>query len=197
ISDNESSIVVAMGGATEASIWSNYLNVPKEIPNEWISIPYGNPLENQVYRVIDEFGRICPNYVKGELTIGGVGVAKCYHGDEELTNKKYFEQDGVRWYRTGDNGRIWNNGTIEFLGRKDTQVKVKGHRIELGEIEDVIRRHESVDSAIVDFIEKETGKQLVAFVKMNKKYHKNSDNVGQKEIDTSIVVIPDGLMSNK
>lgn len=197
ISDNESSIVVAMGGATEASIWSNYLNVPREIPNEWISIPYGNPLENQVYRVIDEFGRICPNYVKGELTIGGVGVAKCYHGDEKLTNKKYFEQDGVRWYRTGDNGRIWNNGTIEFLGRKDTQVKVKGHRIELGEIEDVIRRHESVDSAIVDFIEKETGKQLVAFVKMNKKYHKNSDNVGQKEIDTSIVVIPESKSENE
>lgn len=191
------SIVVAMGGATEASIWSNYLDVPREIPKDWISIPYGKPLKNQVYRVVDEFDRICPNYVKGELLIGGVGVAKCYHGDEELTNKKYFEQDGIRWYRTGDNGRIWNNGTIEFLGRKDTQVKVKGHRIELGEIEDAIRRHESVDSAIVDFIEKETGKQLVAFVKMNKKHHKNNDNVGQKEMDKSIIVIPESKSENK
>ncbi|MDU5262782.1 MAG: AMP-binding protein, partial [Clostridium celatum] len=94
-------------------------------------IPYGRPLKNQVYRVVDELGRICPNYVKGELLIGGVGVAKCYHGDEDLTNNKYFEEDGLRWYRTGDNGRFWNDGTIEFLGRKDTQVKIKGHRIDL------------------------------------------------------------------
>lgn len=139
ISEKENSIVVAMGGATEASIWSNYLNVPRQIPKDWISIPYGRPLKNQVYRVVDELGRICPNYVKGELLIGGVGVAKCYHGDEELTNRKYFEEDGLRWYRTGDNGRFWNDGTIEFLGRKDTQVKIKGHRIELGEVESVLK----------------------------------------------------------
>ncbi|HEL1512241.1 TPA: AMP-binding protein, partial [Streptococcus equi subsp. equi] len=141
-------IVVAMGGATEASIWSNHLNVPRKIPKDWISIPYGRPLKNQVYRVVDEFGRICPNYVKGELLIGGVGVAKCYHGDEELTNKKYFEQDGMRWYRTGDNGRTWNDGIIEFLGRKDTQVKVKGHRIELGEIENALIVFENIKKAI-------------------------------------------------
>ncbi|MGR5590150.1 amino acid adenylation domain-containing protein [Peptoniphilus grossensis] len=139
ISEKENSIVVAMGGATEASIWSNYLNVPREIPKEWLSIPYGRPLKNQVYRVVDELGRICPNYVKGELLIGGVGVANCYHGDEDLTNRKYFEEDGLRWYRTGDNGRLWNDGTIEFLGRKDTQVKIKGHRIELGEVESVLK----------------------------------------------------------
>jgi len=148
-SKNINSIVVAMGGATEASIWSNYLNVPREIPKDWISIPYGRPLKNQVYRVVDEFCRICPNYVKGELLIGGVGVAKCYHGDEELTNKKYFEQDGIRWYRTGDNGRTWNDGTIEFMGRKDSQIKIKGYRIELGEIESSVDDLEYIDNAIV------------------------------------------------
>lgn len=149
ISENINSIVVAMGGATEASIWSNYLNVPRKIPKDWISIPYGRPLKNQVYRVVDEFDRICPNYVKGELLIGGVGVAKCYHGDEELTNKKYFEQDGIRWYRTGDNGRTWNDGTIEFMGRKDSQIKIKGHRIELGEIESSVDDLEYIDNTIV------------------------------------------------
>lgn len=112
--------------------------MPKTIPQDWISIPYGKALKNQAYRVVDELGRNCPNYVMGELLIGGVGVAKGYYGDRELTVKKFFKKDGIRWYKTGDNGRTWDDGTIEFLGRKDTQVKIKGHRIELGEIEDAI-----------------------------------------------------------
>lgn len=187
ISEKENSIVVAMGGATEASIWSNYLNVPREIPKDWISIPYGRPLKNQVYRVLDELGRICPNYVKGELLIGGVGVAKCYHGDEDLTNKKYFEEDGIRWYRTGDNGRFWNDGTIEFLGRKDTQVKIKGHRIELGEIEDAISKFDGVKKVVVDFIEKANSKNLVAFVKIDKDSDNFSTNRYLEKIDTSFI----------
>lgn len=187
ISEKENSIVVAMGGATEASIWSNYLNVPREIPKDWISIPYGRPLKNQVYRVLDELGRICPNYVKGELLIGGVGVAKCYHGDEDLTNKKYFEEDGIRWYRTGDNGRFWNDGTIEFLGRKDTQVKIKGHRIELGEIEDAISKFDGVKKVVVDFIEKANSKNLVAFVKIDKDSDNFSINRYLEKIDASFI----------
>ena len=166
ISKNDDSIVVAMGGATEASIWSNYLNVPRVIPKDWISIPYGRALKNQVYRVVDKFGRICPDYVKGELLIGGVGVAKCYHGDEELTRKKYFEKDGLKWYRTGDNGRIWSDGTIEFLGRKDTQVKVKGHRIELGEIENALISFEGVKRAIALIIKDGNVNKLVCFTEM-------------------------------
>ncbi|WP_058991277.1 non-ribosomal peptide synthetase [Anaerococcus rubeinfantis] len=187
ISEKENSIVVAMGGATEASIWSNYLNVPREIPKDWISIPYGKPLKNQVYRVVDELGRICPNYVKGELLIGGVGVAKCYHGDEDLTNRKYFEEDGLRWYRTGDNGRFWNDGTIEFLGRKDTQVKIKGHRIELGEVEDAISKFDGVEKVVVDFIEKANSKNLVAFVKVDKDSDNFSTNRYLEKIDTSFI----------
>ena len=59
--------------------------------------------------------------------------------------KKFFKKDGIRWYKTGDNGRRWDDGTIEFLGRKDTQVKIKGHRIELGEIEDAILGEIKID----------------------------------------------------
>lgn len=177
---NTDALIVGMGGATEASIWSNYLNVPREIPKDWISIPYGIPLKNQVYRVVDEFGRICPNYVKGELLIGGVGVAKGYHGDRELTDKKYFIDDGIRWYRTGDNGRTWNDGTIEFMGRKDTQVKVKGYRIELGEIEEAMRGFPDVDNVVVDYIGNDhAGKKLVSFVKM--KEISSSDTPIKKE----------------
>ena len=197
ISEYKNSFVVAMGGATEASIWSNHLDVPRIIPKEWISIPYGKSLKNQVYRVVDEIGRICPNYVKGELLIGGVGVAKCYHGDEELTKKKYFEEDGIRWYRTGDNGRTWNDGTIEFLGRKDTQVKIKGHRIELGEIEDAIRKYDGVDKVIVDFVERGWSKHLVAFVKSDLSAY---EAVGYSNLinnDFSFIVKPETSLINK
>ena len=180
ISECENSIVVAMGGATEASIWSNYLNVPRKIPEDWISIPYGKPLKNQVYRVVDELGRICPNYVKGELLIGGVGVAKCYHGDDELTGKKYFEEDGIRWYRTGDNGRTWNDSTIEFLGRKDTQVKIKGHRIELGEIEDALLSNPKIKNAISEIVDIGSNNQIVAFVEYSKSKDKSDISYGDE-----------------
>lgn len=159
--------VVAMGGATEASIWSNYLNVPKEIPNEWISIPYGKPLKNQIYRVIDGFGRICPNYVKGELWIGGVGLAKCYRGDHKLTNEK-FVKDKIRWYKTGYNGRIWQDATIEFLGRKDNQIKIKGYRIELGEIKSALKSIDFIDDAVVDVYSDYNGERhIVAYLEID------------------------------
>lgn len=60
---------------------------------------------------------------------------RCYLGDPELTAQRFRNIDGMRWYRTGDLGRFWPDGTIEFLGRADSQVKIRGHRIELGEIE--------------------------------------------------------------
>ena len=161
---SKNSLVVGMGGGTEASIWSNYINIPKEIPKNWISIPYGNALKNQVYRVVDGLGRICPNYVKGELLIGGVGVAKGYRGDKELTEKKFVESDGIKWYRTGDAGRTWNDGTIEFLGRLDNQVKVKGHRIELGEIEFIVKKIDSVIDCCAIVIEHVNVKLIALYV---------------------------------
>ena len=167
ISD-ETSLIVAMGGATEASIWSNYLEVPKTIPPNWISIPYGKALKNQVYRIVDDYRRVCPNYVEGELWIGGVGVAKGYRGDPQLTEKKFIlDSDGVRWYKTGDNGRTWNDGTIEFLGRRDSQIKIKGHRIELGEIENVIKKYPGVRNVVVSVIEyNKNDKKIAAFLQL-------------------------------
>jgi yersiniabactin nonribosomal peptide synthetase len=161
---DEDSIVVAMGGATEASIWSNYIEVPRELPGDWISIPYGRPLKNQVYRVVDDLGRVCPNFVPGELWIGGVGVAKGYRGDKTLSALK-FADDIMPWYKTGDMGRTWADGIIEFLGRRDSQVKIKGHRIELGEIEDAVKSYAGVKSVTVDVVGKNTeDKRLAAFI---------------------------------
>lgn len=155
--------MLAMGGATEASIWSNVFVVPKEIPEDWKSIPYGKALTAQMYRIVDRQGRDCPDWVAGELLIGGTGVAKGYYGDPELTQKKFTSENGVVWYHTGDNGRFWADGTIEFLGRKDFQVKVSGHRIELGEIESAAEQYAGIHRAAAVVYERENTKQIALF----------------------------------
>lgn len=138
---------LALGGATEASIWSNSIEVDT-VPPEWTSIPYGRPLANQRYRVVDELGRDCPDWTAGELWIGGVGVAAGYRGGQPADAARFFEHNGERWYRTGDRGRYWPDGTLEFLGRIDHQVKIGGHRVELGEIETALETHPDITRAV-------------------------------------------------
>jgi len=153
---------VAMGGATEASIWSNVYDV-EDVPSDWRSIPYGYPLARQKYRVVDPQGRDCPDWVAGELWIGGAGVALGYFNDPERTSRQFVTDQGERWYRTGDMGCYWPDGRLEFLGRRDKQVKIGGYRIELGEIEVALLRVEGVKSAVALAIG-EREKSLVAFV---------------------------------
>ncbi|MBY9080396.1 amino acid adenylation domain-containing protein [Paenibacillus sp. HN-1] len=161
----DNSGVVAMGGATEASIWSNYYDVSLPLPDSWTSIPYGRPLSNQLYRVVDNKGRDCPDWVSGELWIGGAGVAQGYRGDPELTAGRFVMWNGSRWYRTGDLGRYWPGKIIEFLGRRDDQVKIRGHRIELGEIETALKGHPGVSDAVVTAAEHLPGsKRLIGYV---------------------------------
>ena len=139
---------VGLGGATEAAIWSNAIEL-EEAPPGWSSIPYGWPLANQSFRVVDALGQDCPDWVQGELWIGGAGVAQGYHEDPQRSASRFVLHEGRRWYRTGDLGRYRPDGCLEFLGRADQQVKVKGHRIELGEVEAALRRHVAVSDVAV------------------------------------------------
>ncbi|MEV5826845.1 amino acid adenylation domain-containing protein [Spirillospora sp. NPDC052242] len=138
---------VALGGATEASIWSNFTEVARVDPL-WSSIPYGRPLANQRFRVVDTAGRDRPDWVPGELWIGGAGVARGYRGAPQQTARQFVGAVDGRWYRTGDLGRYRPDGVLEFLGRTDQQVKIRGHRIELGEIEAVLQSHPGVGRAV-------------------------------------------------
>lgn len=142
--------VIALGGATEASIWSNYHEY-KGLEEGWISIPYGIPLANQQFFVLDENLEDCPVYCEGGLYIAGKGLADGYLGDKKLTEEKFFihPQKKVRLYYTGDLGRYLSNGEIEFIGRKDNQVKIRGHRIELGEIKNALTNQLGIDDLIV------------------------------------------------
>lgn len=150
---------IALGGATEASIWSNYFEVEELEPNGR-GIPYGRPLANQRLRVVNESGLDCPDYVPGELWIGGAGVAKGYLNQPELTKASFLQEEGIPWYRTGDLARYNEAGVVEFLGRMDTQVKLHGYRIELGEIEHAFMKHPLVSNAVAEVVDGQLGAVL-------------------------------------
>ncbi|OQO94676.1 hypothetical protein B1813_00790 [Saccharomonospora piscinae] len=157
--------VVSLGGATEAAIWSVCYEID-EVDPAWESIPYGTPLRNQTLSVLDDRWRECPVHVSGELFIGGAGLADGYFGDPDKTATRFVThpRTGERLYRTGDLGRWRPDGTIEFLGRADFQVKIGGYRIELGEIESTLLAHEDVDAAVVTALGDRHGKRLAACV---------------------------------
>ncbi|MBE9569162.1 MAG: amino acid adenylation domain-containing protein, partial [Proteobacteria bacterium] len=142
--------IYSLGGATEASIWSIYYPV-KNIDPEWKSIPYGRSMTNQKFYVLNENLEHCPDWVTGNLYIGGVGLAKGYWRDKKKTSASFIKhpKTGERLYRTGDLGRYLSDGNIEFQGREDFQVKISGYRIELGEIEATIKNHPAVKDAVV------------------------------------------------
>jgi len=157
--------VFSLGGATEAAIWSIYYPIAHVDPS-WTSIPYGRPLRNQRFHVRDALGQDCPTWVPGELYIAGEGVALGYFADKERTDASFVRdpKSGERLYRTGDLGRYLPDGTIEFLGRRDAQVKISGHRIELEEIEAYLVRLPGVRAGVVRAIGDRHDKRLVAYV---------------------------------
>ncbi|UVL86296.1 amino acid adenylation domain-containing protein [Pseudomonas sp. B21-028] len=158
--------LVSLGGATEASIWSNVHPIGAIDP-AWRSIPYGLPLANQGFRVLDSQWRDVPTWVPGDLYITGMGLALGYLGDQVLSDQRFFAHplDGQRLYRTGDRGRYLPGGELEFLGREDGQVKIRGHRIELGEIDAAMLALPGVDSAVSLVAGDAQGERsLIAFV---------------------------------
>ncbi|MDI1464729.1 amino acid adenylation domain-containing protein [Catellatospora sp. KI3] len=132
-------------GPTETTIWST----AAEIPADPQRITIGGPLANTTLHVLDESLRPLPPGVPGELCIGGAGLARGYRGRPELTGQKFVTVAGQRLYRTGDLVRLGADGQVEFLGRVDDQIKLRGHRIELGEIEQTLLGAAGVGHAAV------------------------------------------------
>ncbi|MEU6476624.1 amino acid adenylation domain-containing protein [Streptomyces sp. NPDC047017] len=143
--------VISLGGATEASIWSIHHPVDGPVPEDQPSVPYGRPLANQRFHVLDAGFEPCPDLVAGDLYIAGAGLAAGYLHDEEKTADRFVRhpRTGERLYRTGDLGRWLPSGEIEFLGRNDRQVKIRGHRIEAAEVEAALQTHPAVAAGAV------------------------------------------------
>jgi amino acid adenylation domain-containing protein len=156
--------VISLGGATEGSIWSILYEVGRVDPG-WASIPYGRPMTGQTVRVLADDLTPCPPWTPGQIHIGGHGTALGYWDEPELTAAAFVAdgQSGQRQYRTGDQGRLLPDGTIEFLGRKDEQVKIGGYRVETAEVEAALTQVPGVSRAAVVATGPRTGQRLAAF----------------------------------
>ncbi|OLF53748.1 non-ribosomal peptide synthetase [Pseudomonas chlororaphis] len=140
---------MALGGATETAIHSTLFEVLPGQALPWHCLPYGKPLDNVSLRIVDGHGHDCPDWVAGELWIGGAGVAQGYRGDPLRSAERFVEYQGQRWYRTGDSARYRPDGNVEFLGRSDFQLKLRGYRIEAGEIENALLAWPGIEQAVV------------------------------------------------
>ncbi|MBU5265933.1 non-ribosomal peptide synthetase [Virgibacillus proomii] len=141
--------VVHVYGPTETTTFATSLLINKEY-NE--SIPIGKPINNTNIYILDEFGKTQPVGVPGEIYIGGKGVARGYINSESLTEEKFINimmAPNDRVYRTGDIGKWLPDGTIEFIGRTDYMVKIRGFRVEIGEIEEALFKHEEIKETVV------------------------------------------------
>lgn len=154
-----------LGGATETAVHGTIFEVD-DPPAHWTAVPYGSPFPNNACRVVNSSGVDCPDWVPGELWIGGRGIARGYRGRPGLTADRFVSHAGRTWYRTGDLARYWPDGTLEFVGRADHRVKISGYRIELGDVEAALHRLPGVRAAVAAIVpaSRERGGDMLAAV---------------------------------
>ncbi|KLU56719.1 hypothetical protein EL84_10640 [Paenibacillus sp. VT-400] len=153
-------------GPTEASIVTTLWDADEQQPERRV-IPIGRPLANHQIFILDAHLQLVPPGVDGELCVAGVGLARGYLNQPELTAEKFVEHPfapGERLYRTGDLARWLPDGNMEYLGRIDHQVKIRGFRIEVGEIEEQLLKIDSVQETIVIAREGKSGQGLCAYL---------------------------------
>ncbi|MDC0772322.1 amino acid adenylation domain-containing protein, partial [Streptomyces sp. HD] len=163
-------VVLNEYGPTETTVGATLYEVDPATLTPGTTLPIGRPMANTETYVVDRFGCPAPVGVTGELWIGGVGVARGYLGSPELTARSFlphpFSRDpDARIYRTGDLARWTPDGNIEFLGRSDHQLKIRGHRVELGEIDAAVTAYPGVAQAVTVLRQEQPGdKRLVSYV---------------------------------
>ncbi|MEZ5507810.1 MAG: non-ribosomal peptide synthetase [Gammaproteobacteria bacterium] len=153
-------------GPTENTTFSTWYEVNEVLPGS-TTVPIGYPIANSTLYVLDEQLRPVPVGVPGEIYVGGIGVADGYLNRPELTREVFLIDPfhaGKRMYKTGDLGRLLENGALEILGRMDDQVKIRGFRIELGEVETAVNQLPGIrETSVVVRSDANGNKQLVAY----------------------------------
>nr|WP_166923734.1 non-ribosomal peptide synthetase [Flavobacterium sp. JXAS1] len=164
--ENKELSVVNVYGPTETTIWSTYLNIGSSS-----RLNIGSPLANEKVYILNDYGAIQPIGIVGEIHIAGSGLARGYIGDLNLSNQKFIQNPLDKneiIYKTGDLGSWKKDGTIDYFGRKDDQIKLRGYRIELSEIEYHIQQISKISQAVVLLKEIQGEKELVAYVTAEK-----------------------------
>ena len=151
-------------GPTETAVCATLGRIDSA-PDDAMPVPIGRPLANLALRIVDAAGRDMPLGASGEIVVLGVGVALGYLDMPDDAGSPFFTlHDGTRGYRTGDIGRWLAEGNIEYLGRKDTQVKIRGHRVEPGEVAAALARLEGIRHAEVAVEDSAAGAVLMAWL---------------------------------
>jgi amino acid adenylation domain-containing protein len=154
-------------GPTENTTFSATHHI-SSLPDDAVSVPIGRPIRGSSCYVMDDGLRLVPAGVPGELCVGGLGLAHGYVGRPELTTERFvanpYGRPGELLYRTGDVVRWRGDGVLEFLGRRDDQIKLRGYRIELGEIEAAVTAQPGVRAAVVLVRDGDGGPRLVGYV---------------------------------
>jgi len=141
--------IVNMYGPTEATIWVTSYKIGSEL-NELKTIPIGKPIDNNSILILDNNMKLCGPGIAGDIYVKGANITSGYYRDEEMTKQVFItSKDGKTIYKTGDIGKYLTNGNVEYLGRKDGMVKVRGYRIEVGEIENVMLAHGAISQVAV------------------------------------------------
>lgn len=151
-------------GPTEASDDITHHIIQKPVSDE--RIPIGRPIRNMNIHILNEQGQMCGIHMKGEICVSGVGVGRGYLNDREATEKAFVKDPwypSLNMYRTGDIGRWLPDGTIDFLGRRDNQVKLRGYRIELSDIELAIEANSLIEQAVVMVVDEEGNPTLCCY----------------------------------
>ncbi|GLT18780.1 hypothetical protein GCM10007938_25610 [Vibrio zhanjiangensis] len=171
-------------GPTECTVGVTTYKLPRKLTN-WDAniVPIGQPLKGNHVLILDANQQLVHSGLAGEICIGGRQLASGYIGNADSSQDQFIDHpylDGERLYRTGDKGRINSHGEIEYLGRLDRQVKVRGYRVELAEIENTIRQLVEVDSVAV--VQKHLGQenQLVAYVNCSSEYSSSHAAIQQQ-----------------
>ena len=163
---NEDSIVHVYG-PTENTTFSTYYIV-ENIKDNWNSIPIGAPISNSQAYILDDDLNPVPVGIVGELYVGGDGIARSYLNRENLTAEKFMDSPfikGKKIYKTGDMAKWLSDGNIDFLGRKDEQIKIRGFRVETKEIENNLLKHPSIVQTFIVPRETNNGnKELIAYI---------------------------------
>ncbi|AQR78428.1 non-ribosomal peptide synthetase [Paenibacillus larvae] len=159
--------IINVYGPTECTVCTTTHKISGYLPEDLANVPIGKPIDNYKIYIVNEDHQLCPLNVPGEIYISTVGLAKGYLNQPEKTRQSFIPSPfalNELIYKSGDIARLLKNGTVEYVGRRDSQIKIRGHRIEIGEIEDNFAKYPDVqDVAVIPKKEPDGQNMLVAY----------------------------------